>query len=152
METTQNTTIEAIMQRVHDATGVSPAEVKSDARTRRICYARYIAAAAIKAEFSHWALQDIAAALGWRSHGAVGIALGMAREMAAADPAFAASLETVKKNVQYPSTGEKGKDKLVASLMSKVALIRERNTAILPTGEIVARGTPGAMNHNSPNV
>jgi hypothetical protein len=42
------------------------------------------------------------------------------------------------------------KDKLVASLMGKVNLIRERNTAILPTGEIVARGTPGAMNYESP--
>ena len=37
-----------------------------------------------------------------------------------------------------------------ADLMEKVRLIREKNTAILPTGEIVARGTPGAMDYNSP--
>lgn len=37
-----------------------------------------------------------------------------------------------------------------AGLMEKVRLIRERNTAILPTGEIVARGTPGAMDYESP--
>lgn len=37
-----------------------------------------------------------------------------------------------------------------AALMEKVRLIRERNTAILPTGEIVARDTPGAMPYDSP--
>lgn len=34
-------------------------------------------------------------------------------------------------------------------LLAKVQLIRDRNTAILPTGEIVERGTPGAMNYGS---
>lgn len=38
----------------------------------------------------------------------------------------------------------------IETLMAKVQLIRERNTAILPTGEIVARGTPGAMDYESP--
>ena len=37
------------------------------------------------------------------------------------------------------------RERLHASLMAKVQLIRDRNTAILPTGEIVPRGTPGAM-------
>jgi hypothetical protein len=36
-----------------------------------------------------------------------------------------------------------------ADLMEKVRLIREKNTAILPTGEIVARDTPGAMPYDS---
>lgn len=36
-----------------------------------------------------------------------------------------------------------------AALMAKVRLIREKNTAILPTGEIVARDTPGAMPYDS---
>ena len=36
------------------------------------------------------------------------------------------------------------------ALLEKVRLIRERNAAILPTGEIVPRGTPGAMNFDSP--
>jgi hypothetical protein len=37
-----------------------------------------------------------------------------------------------------------------ADLMEKVRLIRDKNTAILPTGEIVARDTPGAMPYDSP--
>jgi len=42
------------------------------------------------------------------------------------------------------------REKKYAAAMEKVRLIRERNTAILPTGEIVARGTPGSMDYNSP--
>jgi len=42
------------------------------------------------------------------------------------------------------------KAKLVSALMQKVNLTRDRNTAILPTGEIVARGTPRAIPYDSP--
>jgi len=34
-------------------------------------------------------------------------------------------------------------------LLEKVRIIRSGNTAILPTGEIVERGTPGSTNYNS---
>lgn len=35
-------------------------------------------------------------------------------------------------------------------LLEKVRIIRSGNTAILPTGEIVERGTPGSMNYGPP--
>lgn len=35
----------------------------------------------------------------------------------------------------------------VSDLMQKAQLINTGNSAILPTGEIVAKGTPGAMNY-----
>jgi hypothetical protein len=37
------------------------------------------------------------------------------------------------------------------ALLAKVELMRSGNTAILPTGEIVARGTPGATDYDSSN-
>jgi hypothetical protein len=40
-------------------------------------------------------------------------------------------------------------ERMKRELLAKVQLIRDRNTAILPTGEIVARGTPGAMDYHS---
>jgi len=43
-----------------------------------------------------------------------------------------------------------GRERKHAALLAKIHLIRERNTAILPTGEIVARGTPGSMIYESP--
>jgi hypothetical protein len=41
-------------------------------------------------------------------------------------------------------------ERMKKNLLAKVQLIRDRNTAILPTGEIVARGTDGAMDYDSP--
>ena len=38
-----------------------------------------------------------------------------------------------------------------AALLEKLRIIRSGNTAILPTGEIVERGTPGSMDYESPN-
>lgn len=55
-----------------------------------------------------------------------------------------------------PSCGEQAthgrafatkKDKL----MEKLRIIQSGKTAILPTGEIVERGTPGAMDYETPN-
>lgn len=37
------------------------------------------------------------------------------------------------------------RERMKNNLLAKVQLIRDRNTAILPTGEIVPRGTPGAI-------
>lgn len=37
------------------------------------------------------------------------------------------------------------------NLMEKLRIIQSGNTAIMPTGEIVERGTPGATEYNSPN-
>lgn len=90
-------------------------------------------------------------------------ALAAAKEEAEARRSAAScspsSLERLANSLEMPvdhvreaaeAISQERNDKLVASLMSKVALIRERNTAIMPTGEIVARGTPGAMNYESP--
>lgn len=38
-------------------------------------------------------------------------------------------------------------DRMKKNLLAKVQLIRDRNSAILPTGEIVEKGTPGAMDY-----
>ena len=51
----------------------------------------------------------------------------------------------VAKSIRY-----KRNDELMSSLMAKVKLIRERNAAILPSGEIVGRVTPNSMSYESP--
>lgn len=43
-------------------------------------------------------------------------------------------------------------ERMKRRLLEKVNLIRAGNTAILPTGEIVARGTTGSMDYDSPNA
>jgi hypothetical protein len=37
----------------------------------------------------------------------------------------------------------------MAALLTKAKLINDRNSAILPTGEIVAKGTPGAIDYKA---
>lgn len=39
-------------------------------------------------------------------------------------------------------------ERMKKNLLAKVQLIRDRNAAILPTGEIVAKGTPGAIDYH----
>ena len=38
-------------------------------------------------------------------------------------------------------------ERMKKNLLAKVQLIRDRNAAILPTGEIVAKGTPNAIDY-----
>lgn len=40
-------------------------------------------------------------------------------------------------------------EKMKERLLEKVRIIRSRNTAITPSGEIVERGTPGSVNYES---
>lgn len=62
---------------------------------------------------------------------------------------LAALLDMSAKDVEEAARNIARK-RMYESLMEKVRLIREMNTAILPTGEIVDRGTPGSLPYDSP--
>jgi len=55
-----------------------------------------------------------------------------------------------KNNQNSITPKEDNNEKKLEKLLSKLKIIQEENTAILPNGEIVPRGTIGSIDYNSP--
>lgn len=84
---------------IHLRTGVSRAELTGPTRTRRIAYARFIAALIIRESNPHWAFQDVALAMGGRDHSTAMYQVKQARTLAKQDKAFRTMLDQVREDV-----------------------------------------------------
>ena len=80
--------VATVLLKIAEATGIPALSITGPERTRRVCYARFLAMAGIRVSHPSWALVDISEAVGRGDHGTIYHGLNRYRELYDTDREF----------------------------------------------------------------
>ena len=101
-----------ILQAVHHATGCTPDEILSRAKTRGTCLPRYIALLLLRDARPFQSENELGKPLGLAGHGTTRYALRKARELLTQDDAFRRAYEQSKAILEAATLQPQGIDEL----------------------------------------